>query len=104
MDVELSGGTVRWKKGQAPRMDTGMVSGCAHPQPGVLMAGGSETGPWCQVLVQSQPWSSSQDHTPAKQTLHQLSVKWIFMCIRRKEAEVFAQATVSYLNCSQAKA
>lgn len=59
--------------------------------------------PQCQILVQSQLWGSSQDHNPAKQILHQLSVKWILMCAMRKEAEVFAQAPVFYLNCSQAK-
>lgn len=61
----------------------------------------------CQILVQSQLQSSSQGHNPAKQILHQLSMKWIFMCasqkITRKGAEVFAYAPMFYLNCRWAK-
>lgn len=61
-----------------------MVSECAlvcPSRPGVLMGGRvRDHVPWCQILAQSQLWSSSQDHNPAKQILHQLSVKWIFMC------------------------
>lgn len=66
-------------------------------------ADGREVRDWT-LVPDAGPEPSSQDHTPARQTLHQLSVKWIFMCTRRSEAEVFAQAPVSSPNCSQAKA
>lgn len=57
---------MRWKKGQAPRMDTGMVSRCAHPHPGVLMAGRSETGPWCQMLVQNPAMEQQPGSHPSQ--------------------------------------
>lgn len=44
------------------------------------MEGRSETD-W---LVQSQLQSRSQSRNPAKQILHQLSMKWIFMSASQK--------------------
>lgn len=97
---------MRWKKGQATQdeyrdgVKSVLCSSTARNADGREVR---DCVPRCQILVQSQLWSSSQDHNPAKQILHWLSMKWIFMCIMRKEAEVFAQAAVFYLNCSQAK-
>lgn len=97
---------MRWKKGQATQdeyrdgVKSVLCSSTARNADGREVR---DCVPWCQILVQSQLWSSSQDHNPAKQILHWLSMKWIFMCIMRKEAEVFTQAPVFYLNCSQAK-
>lgn len=50
------------------------------------MEGGSETDCvlQCQILVHSQLQSGSQGRNPAKQILHQLSMKWIFMCTSQK--------------------
>lgn len=39
----------------------------------------------CQILVPSQQQSSSQGCNPAKQILHQLSMKWMFMCASEKQ-------------------